>query len=173
MIRISNIMSALDVANEINADAIVSIVDHDIKVPDFANRKHLVVNFVDTDVHTDMFAPTMFDIQRIFDFALDRSFRSILVHCEGGISRSIATGIGLNIATGISVESAVAAAHNDSPNMSPNALVLSLIERHLGIKNLKKDVLDIVSTLPRDLMLWCHLCKVRFKDGDNCPGKHW
>lgn len=174
MIRIASIMNALDIANEIHADAVVSIVDPDIKVPDFGNRQHLIVNFADTEVFTDLFAPRMFDIESIFDFVMKRDFPlRTVVHCQGGISRSVGIGLGLHVARGDSIEEAVKLVHKDRPNMSPNRLVLGLIERHLGIKNFKRDVLDTVSRLPQDLVLYCHICKTHFTDGDNCIGGHW
>ena len=176
MIRVSNIMSAQDIAIDMNADAIVSIIDHDIISPTFDNRPlHLVKNFIDTEIHTDMFAPVQDDIDHIFDFVLNRDFPlKTLVHCQGGISRSVATGIGLWIARGMSVDNAVRLVHADRPNLAPNRLVLQLIDNLLGLNNtLVKDVSNVLNTIPKDLMLWCDKCKFHFVDGNNCKGNHF
>src|ERR1019366_6067400 len=127
MIRISNIMNAIDIAKAMNADAIISLVDQDTILPIFPKDvKHLIRRFNDTEVQWDMFAPMRDDIDTIFSFAKDKD--NILVHCIGGISRSAAIGIGLNVARCLSVKDATILAHKDSPNLSPNRLILRLID---------------------------------------------
>jgi|ERR1019366_3287034 predicted protein tyrosine phosphatase len=175
MIRVSNIRRALEIAKEMDAEAIVSIVDPDEQIPIFTNQLHLVRSFIDTEDRIDTFAPKQDDINAIFDFVIKRESQlRTLVCCAGGISRSTATAIGLHIARGVAVDNAVRLVYADSPNLSPNRLVLRLIDKRLCLKNnLVSAVKDIITTLPQELTLWCHICKSYFTEEQNCKGGHW
>ena len=169
-IKVSSIFTATQDAKNF-ATQVVSITNPNGYVPVF-DAEHLVVKFYDTDIHTDMFAPQFSDVKKIFDFV--RNDANVLVHCDGGISRSTAIGIGLWLRTGKTVDEAVNLVFKDRPILSPNMLVVSHIVNLLGLTtNVVNQIKDAVAILPKDLVLWCDACKEHFIDGQNCKGNHF
>lgn len=159
---VSSLMMALELSQE--CDKVISLVDPDEVLPDF-HLPHLVVHMHDTEVAADSWSPKLDDIIRVFDF-VDKDDR-VLVHCYAGISRSTAMGLGLLVSAGVSVQDALTHVHADRPNMSPNKLILRLIDDHLQMCG--KFISDMnvgISTLTQDLWLWCNDCKIHFKDNE-------
>jgi predicted protein tyrosine phosphatase len=170
LVRVSSLARAEELANDW-ATRVISLVDAGTELPKF-NVPHLVLHMADTEVATDLWAPQQGDIDQAFTFA--GKCGSVLVHCEGGISRSPAFGIGLLVSAGLSPSDALIQLHTVRPNIHPNNLILSLCDTHLHMGGaLLKEVQQVMSTLPQDLQLWCNDCQTYFKDGNNCPGNHW
>lgn len=169
-VRVASLASAQELAQGW-ADRVVSLVDAHTELPDF-QVPHLVVRMNDTDILTDPLSPKRDDIQRVMDFCQpgDR----VVVHCEGGISRSTAIGIGLFVRDGMSVPEAVKAVYQQSPNMGPNMLILLHLEDVLQLDRLLvRQVSKVLDGLPRGMWLWCSQCQEHFIDGQNCSGRHW
>lgn len=170
LVRVSSLALAKELANGW-ADKVVSLVDASTELPKF-DVPHLILRMADTEVATDLWAPQQSDIDRAFTFA--GKCGSVLVHCEGGISRSPAMGIGLLVSAGMSPTDALIQIHATRPNIHPNKLILSLCDTHLHMSGaLVQEVQQVMSTLPKDLQLWCHECQTYFIDGQGCPGDHW
>lgn len=172
-VRVSSMSQAEELGKDW-ADFAVSLIDPDTReLPKFDSATlHMSIVMEDTEIASDPWSPKLGDIAAIFLLA-DTKDR-ILVHCHGGISRSTAVGVGLLIADGMSVEEAVRTVHLQRPNMSPNKLILKHVDTHLSMGGtLVQQVQKVLDTFPKDLELWCDKCKVHFRDGDNCPGKHF
>lgn len=170
-VRVSSIMRANECAAGW-ANTVFSLIDPGARCPTFDKSVvHKIFRMKDTDVSTDMWAPQFHDIAYIFACGLDGN---VLVHCEGGISRSTAVGIGLTVMSGVSLADAVLFVHAQSPNCNPNKLILSHIDRIFAAGGkFFESVCGEVARLPKDLTLWCDQCRTHFIDGQNCPGKHW
>jgi predicted protein tyrosine phosphatase len=175
-IRVSNIQRALDVFNDFGAQKVISLVNNRDIIPHFGldDNHHLIVPIDDVSGFSDPFCATMGDIDRILDFVRWSLNSNTLVHCEGGISRSTAVAISLLVWDGMSVDDAVDMVHRDSPNISPNVLILRLFDAKFqeGGKFIHS-VLKKVASLDKGLMLWCNDCQEHFLDGTNCKGGHW
>lgn len=172
LVRISSIIRAWELAQDWS-DKVVSLVDPDQELPTF-QVPHLIVHMHDTEVITDPWSPKADDIVRVFDFV--GKCDKVLVHCFGGISRSVAIGLGLLVSDGMSVQDALIQAHDDSPNMAPNKLILQLIDDHLKMDGKFITAVNTgVAHLPKDLWLWCSDCKINFKDADGhiCSSDNW
>jgi predicted protein tyrosine phosphatase len=172
-VRVAPIMLAAQVAKEMHATHVISLVDLHTQVPCFEGAWHLIVRVDDDEDWSSYMAPNMIDVRKIFGFVPKDA--DVLVHCEGGISRSTAVGIGLwHGVQGLSVKDAFESVARDRPNLDPNTILVQLIDAHLGADgSFTKAVFDCMNTRPRELMLWCAECQVHFRDGDNCPGRHW
>lgn len=125
---VSNLDRAFELANNHSCDAVVSVVEPEVILPIF-RCSHFCIRMHDTEVITDGWAPNFEDVVDIFNFCKGRN--SVLVHCLGGISRSAALGVGLLVSDGKTVAQAIAELLEYSPNMNPNKLILSFIDRHL------------------------------------------
>lgn len=172
LVRVSSLALAKELANGW-ADKVVSLVDASTELPKF-DVPHLILRMADTEVATDLWAPQQSDIDRAFTF-VGKDDR-VLVHCEGGISRSVAMGLGFWVSDGVPVQDALIRVHADRPNMAPNKLILRLIDNHLKMDGkFISDVNAAVAHLPKDLWLWCDDCKIHFKDqdGHTCPDGKW
>lgn len=172
-IRVTNLQDAIAQANGW-ATRVISIVDPKTHLPDFTHVDHLVIRCNDVEVFTDPWAPKLDDVRQALDFVRDTD--KVLVHCEGGISRSTAYAIGLLVRSGMKTSDAVIHIHDQRPNMWPNKLILSLFDYHLRLGNtLVGQVQDVMNSLPKDMMLWCNECQTHFLDGQghNCVGGHW
>lgn len=170
-VRVASLAQAEEIAKEGWAERVVSLIQPEIKLPDFRTF-HDVIWCYDTEGITDIYAPKYHDIAWGLDFSL--RYSRMLIHCEGGISRSTAFAIGVLVKFGLDIQAACDYVHEQQPNMNPNWLVLSHCERYLQLDGLLvPQVQTIVSKYDKGLVLWCNECKVHFKDGDNCPGKHF
>lgn len=169
-VRVASLPRALSQSQDW-ADRVVSLVDPNTELPNF-HTFNLVVPMHDTEVVSDPWSPKLEDVRQVFDFSL--KYLNILVHCQGGISRSTAMAIGLLIRDGVSVVDAVTQIHDQSPNMAPNYLILAHVDTLLNLGGtLVPAVKQVMATFPQDMQLWCDQCQIHFTDGDNCPGKHW
>jgi predicted protein tyrosine phosphatase len=173
-VRVSPLAGAEELAQGW-ANMVVSMIGPDVSpIPTFDAHPepvHMILIMEDTEVITDQWSPKYEDIAMLFSIADGKE--NVLVHCEGGISRSTAVGLGLLVSDGMSVEDAVKEIHRQSPNMAPNKLILHHIDRYLHLGgHLTKQVQEVMNTLPKDLTLWCAECQVHFVDGEHqCP--HW
>lgn len=172
-VRVSSIIRAEELAKDWANFAVSLISPHVRELPKFDKATtHLSIIMEDTEIISDPWSPKFDDIVALFLMTGNKDH--ILVHCEGGISRSTAVGVGLLVSDGVPVEDAVQEIHNQSPNMGPNRLILSHIDRHLQLGgHLVQQVQDTLNKFPKDLQLWCNDCQVHFTDGENCPGRHW
>lgn len=132
------------------AEQVVSLVDPDIlfgEVPysaslGVAEENHQVSFFDDCDnayQRGGVFPPTLRQIREIFNFV--RNDARVLVHCHGGMCRSPAVAIGLLIGRGIDPRTAVQTLFaqnlidNEGSYMEPNELILTYVDRLLGLDN--------------------------------------
>src|SRR5271154_856074 len=100
---VSSLQRAVVCASDIAATTVVSLVDPGTPLPVFGDHvvNHIIRRMNDTEVATDPFSPMMDDVVAVFDFV--KHDDNVLVHCEGGISRSTAIAIGLLIRRGTSI----------------------------------------------------------------------
>ena len=191
-IHVSSIFTALDDANELRPDLVISFTRetdqvHDTPTFNLPSDDILVFPHVDdVDVHTDINAPNDDMVRKIFGFidnkrkTMDKkptSFPSVLIHCIGGVSRSTAAGIALMVDRGASIDDAVREMHVMRPNVAPNVLILQLFSPFIfGNNSLDTGVRKSISKLDRRMSLWCSACQKHFFDGDGCGGQgqgHW
>ncbi len=174
-VRVANLATALDLAKGW-ADRVVSFADPKTELPNFHTWHH-IIRCNDTEVLSDPWAPQRHDIEQALDFCVPLS--NILVHCEGGISRSTAFAIGLFARADfsipdITIPEAVNLVFQQAPRMAPNRLILRHLESILQLDGLfVQQVASAFDRLPKGLWLWCNDCKTHFVDGQNCPGKHF
>lgn len=169
-VRVASLATAEELAKDW-ADRVVSLVGPNVELPNFRTWHH-IIRCNDVESVTDMWAPRLDDVRLGFDFCQPAD--NVLVHCEGGISRSTAFSIGLLVRDGLSIPDAVEDVHQQSLRMGPNSLILQHCDVILQLDGLLvSQVNTIVSAYPKDMTLWCAECKVHFLDGQNCPGKHW
>lgn len=79
-------------------------------------------------------AASMENIARIF--AVSSRFSEedrILVHCHAGMSCSPAIAIGILVQHGVLIDIAIDHIHGMRPTMTPNLLLIELIDAHLGL----------------------------------------
>jgi predicted protein tyrosine phosphatase len=176
IVRVSNLMCVAADAADWKPDTIVSLIDPDTDLPDFKDIvpgvRNLVVHMDDCCLPWEMWSPKVQDVQDVFDFC--KQSKHTIVHCHGGVSRSTAAALGLLVRDGMAVDAAVNMVVVDSPNMSPNRLILQHIDRILNMNGtFVSDVQSAVSRLDKTLILWCNKCREHFRDGDNCTGRHW
>lgn len=173
-IRVSNIMLAPQMAADW-ADQVISLVDPRTEVPDFAvGDQHLIIRCTDTESAMDPWAIRRYEVEEMFRFV--KPVSNVLVHCEGGISRSTAVGISLLVFGGATIGTATDKVHEQRPNLSPNRLILRYADDILNLNGeLSNTVNTMVAAYPKTLMLWCGDCGVEFPDeeGANCPGRHF
>lgn len=172
-VRVASLAQAEDIAKEGWAERVVSLIQPEIQLPNFRTF-HDVIWCRDVESVTDIYAPKYTDIAWALDFSL--RYSRMLIHCEGGISRSSAFSLGVLVKFGLSVEDAVKYVHNQQPNMSPNRLILQHCDIALGMGGrLISEVNEVVSHLPKELWLWCNGCQIHFKDidGHTCPHGFW
>ncbi|MGH9920318.1 MAG: dual specificity protein phosphatase family protein [Nitrososphaerales archaeon] len=152
----------------------ITLLEPKHEVPEFEVPKadHLLIPVDDEERWESRYAPDMGHVRKIFAFV--RPGARVLVHCEGGISRSTAVGLGLMVFRGMTVDSAMKELLQQRGTVDPNVIFLQLIDTHLQMGGKFYDeVRAAVKNLPKDLILWCNQCQVYFVDGQNCPGKHW
>ena len=118
-VRVASLATAWELA-ESWADKVVSLVDPNTDLPNFP-MPHLVVHMHDTEVITDPWSPKRDDIAQVFNFCQPED--KVVVHCEGGISRSTAMSIGLLVRDDVSIADSVSQVHSQSPRMAPNLLI--------------------------------------------------
>jgi predicted protein tyrosine phosphatase len=172
-IRVSNIQRAAELAQGW-ADQVITLLEPRHEVPQFEVPKadHLILHVDDDERWESRYAPDMSHVRRIFSFV--RPDARVLVHCEGGISRSTAVGLGLMVSRGMTIADAMQDLLRQRGTVDPNVIFLQLIDTHLKMGGkFHEEVRAIVKSLPKDLILWCNECQVHFVDGQNCPGKHW
>jgi predicted protein tyrosine phosphatase len=185
-LRVSSLARAEDIFAELKPDRVVSLVDRVDKVPKFSPCWHLRLNFGDNEVIWHPWAPTFSDVQTVFDFVQPGD--TVLVHCIGGICRSVAASIGLLVREEMiqarwenrsfdleaTVNQVVQQLLTDSPGMSPNKLILEFVDRHLQLDGKLKGLVAkaIEQFAPKELQLWCADCKIWFEDG-KCPCDHF
>lgn len=170
-LRVGSLSVAEDLAQEKWAERVVSLVDPDTQLPNFHTYHH-VIRCVDTEVAIDAWAPLYHDIKLGMQFCL--RYHRLLIHCNGGVSRSPAFAIGVLVNFGMSIPEACDYVHQQCPNMAPNQLVLQYVEEYLQLDRLLvPQVKTMVSRYDKGLVLWCNECQAHFKDGDNCPGNHF
>lgn len=172
-IRIATLAEAEKLAKEGWAERVVSLVDPHTQLPNF-HTFHDVIWCADTDVITDLYAPRYDDIRWGLDFSLQQM--RMLIHCEGGISRSPAFTIGMLVSFGLDIQAACDYVHEQRPNLAPNKLILDHCERYLQLDGLfTHQVQTIVSRYDKGLVLWCDACQLHFndEDGHNCPHGLW
>jgi predicted protein tyrosine phosphatase len=170
-LRIGSLWDAEEIAKEGWADKVVSLVAPGVELPKF-NVPHHIIRCQDVEGLTDMGAPKYVDIAEALDFCDPDS--KLLIHCEGGISRSTGLAVGALVKFGLDIPSACDYVHSQRVNMAPNYLILYHCEQYLQLDGLLvQQVQKVVSNYDKGLILWCADCKVHFKDGENCPGKHF
>lgn len=131
------------------ADQVISLLDPDIRqrepVPTHiqlgvSEDNHRISFFDDVEDPTQIggvIPPTFEQIRDIFLFT--RNDARVLVHCHAGICRSPAMAIGLLIARGVNPREATRSIFmqdlidGEGSCMQPNELILSHIDRHLGL----------------------------------------
>ncbi len=154
------------------ATKVVSLIQTQLvaSLPKF-EQPHLVLVFSDEENAISPNRPKQEYIQKVFAFvgAEDKA----VVHCEGGISRSVAMAIGLLLRAGKSVEEAVIEVHRWSPNMWPNRLMLGLIGTELGIEDLPEKVSKARQVFGTDIWLWCSDCGKFFPDKEGAGCQHF
>ena len=170
-VRVASLLDAADRAKDW-ADRVISFVDASTgELPNFGVW-HQTIKCEDTQIPTDMWAPQYDDIRLALDFC--PTYSNVVVHCMAGISRSTALSIGLLVKDGLSIPEAVAAIHQQSPNMSPNSLILQHCERALQLDGLLvKQVQTLVAQLPKEFYLWCADCQHFFLDSEQHPCPSW
>lgn len=169
-LRVSNLAQAAEQAQGW-ATVVVSLYKPGDDLPDVGHMPHLLVDMADTEVATDLFAPTLDQVAEVMEFVIKKD--NVVINCVGGISRSPALGIGLLVNDGMSIADAVALVHHQRPNFSPNKLILRHIDDYLNMGGLFiEQVNHRVALYPKDLQLWCDTCKDYFKDDQThgCPG---
>lgn len=117
------------------AHQVLSILDPGIRAPAFGpGIEHLTLHFDDVeegDILEGDVAATSRDIERGLAFV--RNDTNVLVHCFAGVCRSTAFALGVMIQRGMTVKEAYAHLEDIRPQAWPNSLVLSHIDKHLGL----------------------------------------
>jgi predicted protein tyrosine phosphatase len=171
-VRVAPLALAADRAKDW-ATKVISLIQEELipELPNFSPVKHLVLRMEDVENDISPDRPKQIHIDTAFDFVSTED--NVLVHCEGGISRSVALAIGLLVQDGKTIEEAVIEVHQWSPNMWPNKLMLDLIGAKIKIADFTSKVSKARAVFGTDIWLWCRECQAFFHDGDNCAGKHF
>lgn len=170
-IKVCGLSEVEDILRDWKPDRVVSLVDPFLNLPE-THTWHDVIWCEDVEVFYDPWAAKYDDISFGLDFCIP--YQKILIHCQGGISRSPAFAIGALVKQGMSIQEACDYVHAQRPNMAPNKLILQHCEKYLQLDGLLvNQVQTIVSRYPKGLVLWCDRCQKHFQDGENCPGGHF
>ena len=116
----------------------ISLLDIGIDVKQalgFKCKNHLILHFEDYDkrwAHSGA-APKLEHVQKIVDFAKDIGpDDKVLVNCHAGVSRSVATAIGILVQHGMDPVDAILHCKEIRPQMWPNDLITSYFSEVLG-----------------------------------------
>ena len=110
------------------------------------DRPWLKLNFLDVEDATDPDGPKKDHIKQIMAFD---NGGSMIVCCNGGISRSSATTIGLLCSRGFSAKEACNIAFDQKPSIWPNILILEWFDRLLGLGGILIEEARKTKAIPR------------------------
>jgi predicted protein tyrosine phosphatase len=118
------------------ARSVISILGPETPHPVYAPHRHLALTFNDINAPAEgMVSPAAHDAERLVDFvkSWDRQ-APMVIHCWAGISRSTASAFAaLCILRDGESEMALAEElRQASPSATPNRLITTLVDRHLG-----------------------------------------
>ena len=125
--------------------------------------EHLSLRFADEDDANDPDGPKWDHIEKILEFA--KPDADIICTCNGGISRSSATAIGLLAARGFTPHQACEIAWINKPNIWPNKLMLSMFDRKFKLDGQLVQAAMLAKLIPR-----CMMCGAKVEKGENSCG---
>lgn len=138
-IRICKRYEVPSVAHEFKATHILSLIDPGAEVftPTFCEGNHRIIHFFDEDHESALGAPTLKDIQEAIDWARTvPTTARLIVHCEGGCSRSTAMALGiwaLENHPGKSLQEGAKWLREIRPIACPNLLIAKFIDQILEL----------------------------------------
>lgn len=120
------------------AQSVISILGPETPHPDYAPHRHLALTFNDINAPAEgMVSPAAHDAVRLVEFvkSWDRQ-APMVIHCWAGISRSTASAFAALcvLRDGESEMELASLLRRASPSATPNRLITSLVDQHLGRK---------------------------------------
>lgn len=118
------------------AKSVISILGPETAHPVYAPRRHLALTFNDINAPAEgMVSAAAHDAERLVEFirSWDRN-DPMVIHCWAGISRSTASAFAALcvLREGESEMELVQELRRASPSATPNRLITSLVDQHLG-----------------------------------------